>query len=116
MELKYKIWLEENGKQVFGDGIYRLLVLVHQYGSINQAAQAEKMSYRQAWGKIKQIEDRLKVKLLERHKGGESGGGATLTPQGKMLVEAYGKLNEDMEGLIKIVSKRLYNILGSYKD
>jgi len=62
MELKYKTWLEEDGKQVFGDGVYRLLLLIDQHGSINQAAQLEKMSYRQAWGKIKQIEDRLKVK------------------------------------------------------
>jgi molybdate transport system regulatory protein len=116
MELKYKIWLEKNGEQVFGDGIYRILVLVNRHGSINQAAQIEKMSYRQAWGKIKQIEDRLKVKLLERHKGGESGGGATLTPQGKMLVEAYGKLNEDMERLLETVSKRLDEILGNFKD
>ncbi|MCR4429909.1 MAG: LysR family transcriptional regulator [Tepidanaerobacteraceae bacterium] len=111
MRLKYKIWLEADGKQVFGDGVYRLLVLIERHGSINQAAQAEKMSYRQAWGKIKQIEDRLNIKLLERRKGGESGGGANLTPQGRILVEAYGKLLKDMDMLLEPVSKKLEKFL-----
>ncbi|MDI3481941.1 MAG: molybdate transport system regulatory protein [Tepidanaerobacteraceae bacterium] len=110
MELKYKIWLEADGKQVFGDGVYRLLVLVEKHGSLNQAAQAEKMSYRQAWGKIKRIEDRLKIKLLERRKGGESGGGAILTPQGRMFVEVYGQMLEDMNKLLGLVSKKLENL------
>lgn len=110
MKLKYKIWLEEDGNQIFGDGVYRLLVLIDKYGSINQAAQREKMSYRQAWGKIKRIEDRLKVKLLERHKGGESGGGAIITPHGKKLMKTYKNLLRDIEGLLEPVSKRLKDV------
>ncbi|ADL08217.1 winged helix-turn-helix domain-containing protein [Thermosediminibacter oceani] len=100
MEIKYKIWIEHEGKQVFGDGIYRLLQLVEKYGSINQAAAAQKMSYRQAWGKIKKIEKRLGVKLLERHRGGENGGGAVLTETGKAMMSRYGELVDKIESLL----------------
>ncbi|MGI6485924.1 MAG: LysR family transcriptional regulator [Thermoanaerobacterales bacterium] len=105
MELKYKIWLEEQGEQIFGDGIYRLLVLINKYGSINQAAAKEKMSYRQAWGKIKRTEGRLKVQLLERRIGGEDGGGATLTSEGEKLVKMYGDIICQVDALINEVTK-----------
>jgi molybdate transport system regulatory protein len=111
MELKYKIWLEDGGNQVFGDGVYRLLILIDRYGSINQAAHMEKMSYRQAWGKIKRIEDRLKVKLLDRRVGGEAGGGATLTPAGKRFLEEYEQIVKQFDELISKVSKKLIETL-----
>ena len=107
LEVKFKIWLEEDGKQVFGDGIYRLLLFIDRYGSINQAAQKENMSYRQAWGKIKRIETRLNKKLLDRKIGGESGGGATLTPVGSKLVSNYKKLTKRIEKEIEDISEEI---------
>ncbi len=107
MKLRYKIWIEENGDQVFGNGIYRLLLLIDKYGSINRAAAKEKMSYRQAWGKIKRTENRLKVRLLDRRIGGEDGGGATLTLEGKRLVQEYGEIACQVDELICKVAKRL---------
>jgi molybdate transport system regulatory protein len=111
MKLHYKIWLDDKGEQVFGDGIYRLLELVEKYGSINQAAQMEKMSYRQAWGMIKTIEKRLNLRLLERRIGGESGGGATLTPEGRRLVKEYGEVSAKVEQLLKPFSQRLSDVI-----
>lgn len=110
MELRYKLWLADKGEQVFGDGIYRLLKLIDELGSINQAAQVEKMSYRQAWGMIKTIENRLNFKLLERRIGGESGGGATLTPKGKRLVQEYEEITDQVEQLLKPISSRLNDL------
>jgi molybdate transport system regulatory protein len=108
MELKHKIWIEDDkGKQVFGDGVCRLLALIEDLGSINQAAKVEKMSYRQAWGKIKRIENRLKTKLLNRRIGGESGGGATLTWEGKEFLREYQKISQDIDEYMAQVSKRL---------
>ncbi|MDN5331536.1 MAG: molybdate transport system regulatory protein [Tepidanaerobacteraceae bacterium] len=101
MEVKYKVWIEHDGKQVFGEGIYNLLRLVERYGSINRAAQAQNMSYRQAWGKIKVIEKRLGIKLLERHKGGEYGGGAVLTEKAKEIMKRYGELIDKIDEHIK---------------
>lgn len=116
MELKYKIWVENDGEQVFGDGIYRLLTLVDELGSINQAAHKEKMSYRQAWGKIKRIERRLNVSLLDRHIGGEAGGGATLTEAGKSLIQEYRKVSQQadiyFEQVSEDFSKRIKSVAG----
>jgi molybdate transport system regulatory protein len=107
MKLKYKIWLEDSGELIFGGGVYRLLLLVDKYGSINQAATKEKMSYRQAWGKIKRTENRLKVRLLDRRIGGEDGGGATLTLEGKRLVQEYGEITCQVDKMICKVAKTL---------
>ncbi|MCG0276342.1 MAG: LysR family transcriptional regulator [Thermosediminibacteraceae bacterium] len=100
MEIKYKIWIEHDGKQIFGEGIYRLLQLVEKYGSINRAAAAQNMSYRQAWGKINTIEKRLGIKLLERHKGGEYGGGAVLTKEARDIMKRYGELLEKIDNFL----------------
>ncbi|MGI5858896.1 MAG: winged helix-turn-helix domain-containing protein [Tepidanaerobacteraceae bacterium] len=105
MKLQYKIWLEKNGEQVFGDGIYRLLMLVDELGSINQAAYVEKMSYRQAWGKIKRIEKRLNMRLLDRRRGGETGGGAMLTVAGKKLMREYREVLKQVNISIKQISE-----------
>lgn len=105
MKLRCKLWMEKNGEQVFGEGIYRLLVFVDKHGSINKASQEENMSYRQAWGKIKQIEDRLGVKLLHRRIGGKSGGGAELTREGKKLVKIYKNIISKSEKFLKQLSK-----------
>ncbi|MFO7153005.1 MAG: LysR family transcriptional regulator [Bacillota bacterium] len=101
MEVKFKVWIEHEGELVFGEGIYRLLQLVERYGSINRAAQALSMSYRQAWGKIKTVEKRLGIELLERHKGGKYGGGAVLTEEAREIMKRYGGLIEKIDERIK---------------
>ncbi len=107
MKINYKIWLEKDGKQVFGEGIYRLLRFVDELGSINQAACKERMSYRQAWGKIKRIEKRLGVKLLNRQIGGASGGGAVLTAEAKGLMRKYRMISRGIHTSLKQISNDL---------
>ncbi|KYO69180.1 winged helix-turn-helix domain-containing protein [Thermovenabulum gondwanense] len=101
MDIKYKLWFEKDGKLVLGDGLYNLLILIKNYGSINQAALASNMSYRQAWGKIKKAEDRLGYKLLLRKKGGEYGGGAVLTKEGLELIKIYEEILKRMDNLLE---------------
>ncbi|MGI6386754.1 MAG: winged helix-turn-helix domain-containing protein [Desulfomonilia bacterium] len=61
MEFAYKIWIEKDGNTVFGMGIYKLLDLVAETGSLHKAAQELGMSYRAAWGKVREYEDRLGI-------------------------------------------------------
>ncbi|TDA65687.1 MAG: LysR family transcriptional regulator [Clostridia bacterium] len=89
MQVRFKLWLEEGGEQVFGEGIYELLLAVERLGSINQAARFLHMSYRQAWGHIQKTERRLGVKLLVRQVGGPAGGGARLTPEAEDMLRRY---------------------------
>lgn len=107
MEIKSKLWIEIEGKPVFGRGRRFLLEAIDTYGSINQAAKEINISYRKAWGYIKAMEERLGFKLIERQTGGRNGGGATLTEEAREFLRKY----EAMErGINEIVDKRFNDI------
>ena len=80
---------------VFGTGRLRILNAVEEHGSILGAAKALGMSYRAVWGKIKATEERLGQQVLEKHTGGAEGGGSTLTPFGRILIERF-RQTEDL--------------------
>lgn len=95
LTVKSKIWIvDEEGKVVFGAGRMRILSAVEEYGSILAAAKSLGMSYRAVWGKIKATEERLGQPILETQAGGAHGGGSTLTPFGRVLIERYRQLED----------------------
>jgi len=105
MKIAYKVWLDKDGK-AFGDGPYELLRRVEKTKSLHQAANQMRMSYSKAWRLIRTLEERLGFVLLERKTGGPSGGGSKVTPQGKDLMNHYGRFRRDVEkGLEKIYKK-----------
>jgi molybdate transport system regulatory protein len=87
-KLKYKIWLDKNGK-AFGDGPLDILLRIQKSGSIRQAAGEINMSYSQAWNLIRTLERRLGFRLLKRRVGGERGGGSELTYEAVILMDRY---------------------------
>ena len=103
MEIKVKIWLEQKGEVVAGDGKVRLLKLVERHGSIQKAAQENGMSYRHAWGAIRKMELRSGLKLVETRAGGKAGGGARLTAPAKDFVARYARFSD---GLTEIIQKK----------
>jgi molybdate transport system regulatory protein len=94
VRLKSRQWLEDSkGNIIIGEGRQRILELVEQTGSINQAAKLMKMSYRGVWGKIKATEGHLNKKIIlteRRH-------GSRLTEDGKKLLLNYTRLKEDCQ-------------------
>lgn len=100
LQVRYKVWLEK-GEHVFGDGLFALLREIDRLGSINRAAQSLRMSYRQAWGRLRKAEERLGVDLLITRTGGEAGGGAELTPEGRRLVQKYHLFRQEVDRAIK---------------
>jgi molybdate transport system regulatory protein len=94
MEIRSKLWIEVGGEPVFGRGRRFLLQAIDKHGSINQAAKEISISYRKAWGYINAMEERLGIRLVERHAGGKNGGGAALTPQAREFLEKYETLEE----------------------
>ncbi len=102
-QVNSKIWLENENGRVFGDGPARILDNIEKFGSLRKAAQEMNMSYSQAMEIIKMIEANLSCKVIERHVGGESGGGSTLTQEGKALLKKYQafrhELSENIEAL-----------------
>lgn len=105
LEVKYKIWLENDGK-VFGKGPYCLLKGVKDKGSLSEAAKVMGMSYNKAYNLIRLIEGRLGFKLIASKSGGTKGGGSILTLEAENLMEVYeGFLIECEQSIQQLFSK-----------
>jgi molybdate transport system regulatory protein len=85
----HRVFFHEQGEPLFGPGTFDLLVLVDETGSLHQAAKLMGMSYNKAWRAMRQAEDHLGLKLLERRTGGPDGGGSVLTKDGVRLMERF---------------------------
>jgi len=73
----------------FGDGKYRLLQAVREYGSLRKAAENLGRGYRKAWEDLKRTEKALGRMLVERSRGGANGGSSELTEFGNELLDAW---------------------------
>lgn len=69
-----------------GPGKLQLLQKIDDLGSISAAGRAMKMSYRQAWALVDQLNQAFKEPVVVSQTGGKSGGGAHLTEFGKLLL------------------------------
>ncbi|SKA68069.1 molybdate transport system regulatory protein [Desulfobaculum bizertense DSM 18034] len=94
LKVKLKVWLETGGEMAFGLGSASLLKEIDQNGSLAAAARELGMSYRAAWGRIKDIEAALGEKLLEKKGGNKSG--YRLSPLGRKMLVAYTEWEEQV--------------------
>ncbi len=98
---RFRLWIEKDGKVVFGDGRARLLTLINETSSLRKAAEKMGMSYRHAWGIIKEMNEAAGEPLVISERGGTSGGKTTLTPLAIRLLEDYRKTHKEMERGLK---------------
>ncbi|MBD6955253.1 MAG: NUDIX domain-containing protein [Thermoplasmata archaeon] len=107
MEIKYRFWFEDSqGKYLFGEGLYLLLKYVDETHNLSTAVKKMKMSYRNGWGKIREVEERLGEKIVETKRGGSIPGETRLTEFGRKLVQDYERYME----VFDYYSKRPYKI------
>lgn len=99
---RFKLWfVDENDEYVFGHGTMRLLAEIDRLGSISAATRTLGMSYRYALERINVVEARLGRPLVERTRGGETGGGAKLTALGREILEDYKGMEDSLQQLTK---------------
>ncbi|KJS13756.1 MAG: hypothetical protein VR67_03100 [Peptococcaceae bacterium BRH_c8a] len=108
MELRYKIWLDQDGK-AFGVGPSDILKRVDRLNSLSKAAREINMSYSQAWGLINNLEARLGFKLLEREVGGSYGGGSSLTADAHKLIRQYDDFLQEADRELKDLFKKHFD-------
>ena len=98
MEIKYKIWIDENSELVFGRGRNDILQALNEEHSLNAAAKKLRMSFRGAWGRIKVSQERMGIKLItisDNHRTSQ------LTQEARAISARFEKLEKDMEKLIR---------------
>jgi len=106
LEVHWKIWIERDGRAVFGDGRVRLLAAIDATGSLSAAARELSMPYRTAWKHLNSMEKGFGRKLVTRRAGGARGGGCRLTKAGRGLLAAYQALREEADALLTARSRQ----------
>ncbi|MFC0182864.1 molybdate transport system regulatory protein [Pseudarcicella hirudinis] len=111
-KIKYKvngrIWVEAE-ERFMGIGRLELLQHIDETGSISQAAKAMKMSYKRAWDLIQSMNTQSDKPLVTTQTGGEKGGGAALTEEGRLFVTKYKELHARFQLFISEETSRLFD-------
>lgn len=87
-----------------GPGKADLLAAIEATGSISAAARSMGMSYRRAWLLVDTVNTAFRAPLVSTAKGGAEGGGASLTPTGRKVLQEYRDLS-------KLVERRFRSLL-----
>ena len=66
-----------------------LLEHIAEEGSISAAGRAMKISYKQAWERVAEVNRSFGEPLVQAQTGGPAGGGAALTERGRELIRHY---------------------------
>ncbi len=113
--LRYRLWLSsKEGIGILGEGRLALLKEIDKTGSLRAAADNLNISYRKAWGNVKHAEEMLGFPLVEKHRGGKSGGNSQLSEEGKKLLTAYEELKDDFEEAIKEITRKFFNKINKH--
>ena len=99
--VRSKVWLEKDGKLFMGWGRATLLERIDQLGSISAAAKSMKLTYRNAWLWVEAMNCLALSPLVKKSVGGERGGYARLTDEGRRVVAEYKKERARVRGLLK---------------
>ncbi len=107
------IWMKYGEETVFCQGRALLLQRIREHGSLRQAAKSLKMSYRAAWGKLKQTQDILGRDLVtltssrpQRYE---------LTELGRDILEAYELWRGKVEKCAAVEAQALSSLLEPQK-
>ncbi len=104
--VKAKFWLTLGPRTLFGDGKANLLECVDELGSLRSAAQSMGMSYRHAWGLLRELDKAAGFAFLE-HSGAGPRTRLRLTNKGRRFLEAYRRFRAP---LIDAVEARFHRV------
>jgi molybdenum ABC transporter molybdate-binding protein len=102
-----RIWVERKGRAVLGKGRLELLEGIERWHSISAAARQMGMSYRRAWMLVQSINEAAGEPLVEAAVGGTHGGGAQLTPHGRMALKVFRELQNQLRTTAVSIVARL---------
>jgi molybdate transport system regulatory protein len=94
---RVKVWVVFGDRLKFGEGRARLLEAIDEAGSLKRAVEQFAMSYRNAWGYLRDLEAAAGFKFLERAPGRGPSAGTRLTPQGRQFVAQFWDFHRTLE-------------------
>lgn len=98
---EFRLWLEDERRHVIIDQTDAMLLRrISETNSITEAARAVGVSYRNAWSRIKALERKTGRKMVETIVGGKTGGGASLTAEGKALLVEFRRMRRFMYSVL----------------
>ena len=109
--LKHQVELVCGGKTIIDEEAFRLFEAVESGNSIVEAARILDISYRKAWGIIREVEKDLGFSLFAKQRGGRAGGRTTFTPEGAELIKAYRKLLAGLESSDREIIRTFFRSL-----
>lgn len=95
---------------------FTLLAEIKKERSIVAASRNMAISYRKAWGLLREIEYVLGFQLVGKHRGGKSGGKTDLTAEGLELTEAYLELKIDLKDKVHDTVKTFFNRINNISE
>jgi molybdate transport system regulatory protein len=94
-KIKSRIWIEAGDNVLVGEGRVTLLKAIETEGSLSKAAKSIGMSYKKAWTLVDSVNKSAKEAVVTKTIGGQKGGGTSITPYGKRLIEAFDTINKN---------------------
>ena len=105
--MKAKFWVTLGPRTLFGDGKADLLEAVDRLGSLRSAAQSMGMSYRYAWGLLRELDQAAGFPFLE-HSGSGPRTSLRLTKKGRRFIDAYRAFRAPLDDLIEKRFRRTF--------
>ena len=111
LEFSFRITNRVTGRSiVISNTLISGLERIRELGSIVRACRVMNKSYRWLWGTIARLESVYGMKLVKKVRGGETGGGTTLTDFGAKFLEEIGEYLLSLGGMRQPLS--LFGLMG----
>jgi molybdate transport system regulatory protein len=107
MAIEALVTLRSEDVPAVGRDRIRLLEAVAREGSITAGAKAVGLTYKAAWDALDAMANLFGQPLLVTRSGGRAGGGASLTPTGVRVIEAFGRLEAELARVLRALQPDL---------
>jgi molybdate transport system regulatory protein len=91
------VWVVFDDRVKFGDGRAELLQRIETLGSLRRAVTGMGMSYRAAWGYLRELERAAGFTFVERHPGRVP---TRLTPEGRRFLARYRRFRRGLDDAV----------------
>jgi len=110
VEFVAPLWLTKNRKAFLQQRRIELLEKIDECGSISKAAKAVGMSYKGAWDAVNSMNNLADKPLTINVTGGRSGGGTTLTDEGRRLIQMFRAVESEQSRALENIGKNAADI------